>query len=160
MLSIPGVQLGSEVFSLVVGMVTDSPLAKQIDHVFGYGFNKCLGSFRREDRCHWRIDAGAALQLDLDFEPLSSLSTSNEDWLNQRWTAPLLGRLGATSLIGCQLERRVNPGDAATRDANGVVSVGGSYFDAWLPQASAEAAPSPRIVAFCGPTRISFPRGL
>jgi hypothetical protein len=156
LLAVPNVSLerGGERHALVLGMITDNPIALSIDRSFGYGYRKRLGRFRFEDRRRFEVvverEVAVSGEIVDDDEPRSL--EPDRAWLDDYWAQPLLGRLGPRDFRRSWLERRSSAPEArASR-------VGATLVLSPALGLGVDGA-SGRAVSFSNvPSRISLPR--
>lgn len=81
----------------VLGMFTDSDIARSIDGWLGYGYDKRPGRFAFEDRGALAVSGAEQLLLGARFSSAprgdTELDAASGRWLDERWTQPLLGGL-------------------------------------------------------------------
>jgi hypothetical protein len=115
LLAVPNVSLerGGERHALVLGMITDNPIALSIDRSFGYGYRKRLGRFRFEDKRRFEVvvEREVAVSGEIIDEDRGSLELDST-FLDDYWAQPLLGRLGPRDFRRSWLERRSSAPEA------------------------------------------------
>ena len=163
LVAVPNVRVDGrrERHALVLGMITDNPIALSIDRSFGYGYRKRLGTFRFEDRRRFEVRVGQELVVsgEVTDEPASSgLPEPDRAWLADYWAQPLLGWHAPHDLRRSWLERRFEAADARAARVTSRVTLspelGLGPDEDRFPVAA-------RAVSFSGvPTRISLPRRL
>jgi hypothetical protein len=91
--------------TLVLGMVTDSRLARWGDTALGFGYHKQVGTFETDNLWSWRVSAGGRQLLTVNVKPGGSANPLALARLNALWRDPLLGGLGAARWVGSLLKR-------------------------------------------------------
>jgi hypothetical protein len=112
LLTVPNVLIepGGERHALVLGMITDNPIALSIDRSFGYGYRKRLGRFQFEDRRRFEVlvEREVAVSGEIVDEAPPDRVEPDRAWVDDYWAQPMLGRLGARDFRRSWLERRLS----------------------------------------------------
>jgi hypothetical protein len=138
MVSVPGVILTddewSEEHSWVVGMVTDSALARWADVAFGFGYRKVPGRIERDPRGNWTVSTDSGRRLVSVIRRPSKRSSdidvrSIEDALQK----PLLGSPRSGRFARSRLRRSLaQPGAHVVPAAVSIEAVS-TFMSALLP---------------------------
>jgi hypothetical protein len=118
MVSVPGVVLegrgGGRLHALVLGMLTDSALARWADLAFGFGYGKRAGRFRRDPRGGWTVssDEGRPLVTIGPRESTARLEDIDMEKIEAIFQQPLLGRPRPGGLARSWLRRSTRQPDA------------------------------------------------
>jgi hypothetical protein len=107
-------------YNLVLGMVTDSALARWADVAFGFGYHKQAGAFASDDPGHWEVSGhqGQPL-LRITTRVGDELSSSVLAAIDGTQSAPLLGGIGMRSHVGSYLSRSLVSARVRARVASG-----------------------------------------
>lgn len=122
MLSVPGVVcegLAGQ-HTLVVGMLTDSWLARWGDAALGFGYRKRPGRFATDRALSWRVFTGAEELLSVQAEPGGAAGAEALPELASAWREPLLGVSANGRWAVSHLQRDLRAPGA------GVMAVGGT----------------------------------
>lgn len=122
LVSIPNVRLAGRVaepHTLVLGMITDSRLARWGDTAFGFRYNKQPGIFETDGLSSWRVSAGGCQLMSVRVTPASVASPPDLGPRNYHWQSPLLGGLGTRRWVGSQLQRDLLAPDVRVSAAAG-----------------------------------------
>jgi len=162
-IGVPDVRFGSSdpsLYTLVLGMVTDSRLARSLDWWSGYGYQKQLGGFSFGEAGEFQIDVDSGPFLRGAVKRARDAAT-DFSWLDARWRQPLLGCVGNDSFSVSRLQRAITR-EARCHAATGWVELGAAASELSLPHldgSRAGRAGSGRVALYSGvTTRISTPR--
>jgi len=155
---VPNVRLEPDArpHSLVLGMVTDDPVALSIDRGFGYGYRKRLGrfGFAEQRRFEVRVEGTPALAGEIVDDGAAALADADRSWLADYWAQPLLGSRGPRDLRRSWLRRGLD--EPGARSAS--VRVNAALEPGFGLRARAVRG---RAVSFSGiPVQISLPERL
>ena len=121
MLAVPGVVIGGRderPHSLVLGMVTDSALARWADSALGFGYQKRPGVFRDDARGEWSVALdGAGPLVSVTSAATRDVSSGHESFpdIDDVFGQPLLGVTGRRRLVASSLRRALSQADARAR---------------------------------------------
>lgn len=160
-IAVPDVRFADEptLYTLVLGMVTDSRLAMSLDWWGGYGYRKQLGAFEFDMPGEFRVttDSESLLSGKVRRSPTRAGDLA---WLDARWRQPLLGCVRPGSFSVSRLNRSIRAngchagsGVVELHDPSGVGLLSG------LPAIRAHGTRACRVALFSDiATRISAPR--
>ena len=164
--TVPDVQLegAPEPVSVVLGMVTDLPLALKIDRIASYGYDKRMAEFSTDGRHHWEVTVDGAPFLRAAFEPTGRGEAEIDRVSAAAGTIqPLLGGLSDRRLVLAELRRDLGASGDQLREVEGTVEV-----ESWLfplveegchAVRSREAPPNRISMSFRGvDTFVTYPR--
>jgi hypothetical protein len=130
-MSIAGAPAG--VHSLVLGMLTDSFVARWADMTLGFGYQKRRGSFDRTPEDDWSVrgdDGAQVMSLRAGRHADSERFPSDLDAVLER---PLLGVTRGRVLVGSRLDRRLGRDGTQVRPSGASLHLAAAFFSRLLP---------------------------
>jgi hypothetical protein len=168
MVSLPGVLAGDAgrgvVHTLVLGMVTDSALARWADLAFGFGYDKKPGVFEKGTAGRWVVSATGGRHV-LSVTRRADLTRAMVDVrrIDAALQQPLLGRSSGGGLVRSWLRRTLAQHDAQVGQVGISMEASRDFLAGILPERSelppySTSDPWGGIEFFNLDAKVSYPR--
>jgi hypothetical protein len=150
--------------SVVLGMLTDQPLAIQIDRMAFYGYDKHMAGFDTDARYRWDVSVGGAPFLSARLEPTGRVEGDFDRARAATGTIqPLLGGLRDRRPMLAELRRDLVATGDQVHEVEGTVELSRELFPGLRPgrhTIRSRTAPADRVsVGFRGvDASVSYPR--